>query len=120
MTTSSGLDQQPPIIQNNITLAKPTISYNGEYSLPYKYSEPDVLKELKEYVDATYSEHYVNPKDNVQVMDLMLSSDCATDFCRGSAIKYLCRYGKKAGKNRKDLLKAAHYLLFLLSFEKEN
>jgi hypothetical protein len=39
------------------------------------------------------------------------------DFCHANAIKYLCRYGKKAGKNRKDLLKAIHYIVLLMSSE---
>ena len=39
------------------------------------------------------------------------------DFCQANAIKYLCRYGKKAGKNRKDLLKAIHYIVLLMSSE---
>jgi hypothetical protein len=39
------------------------------------------------------------------------------DFCQANAIKYLCRYGKKDGKNRKDLLKAIHYIVLLMSSE---
>ena len=39
------------------------------------------------------------------------------DFCQANAIKYLARYGKKAGKNRKDLLKAIHYIVLLMSSE---
>jgi hypothetical protein len=39
------------------------------------------------------------------------------DFCQANAIKYLCRYGKKSGKNRKDLLKAIHYIVLLMSSE---
>ena len=34
-----------------------------------------------------------------------------------NAIKYLARYGKKNGKNRKDLLKAIHYIVLLMSSE---
>ena len=39
------------------------------------------------------------------------------DFCQANAIKYLCRYGKKAGRNRKDLLKGIHYIVLLMSSE---
>ena len=39
------------------------------------------------------------------------------DFCQANAIKYLCRYGKKSGHNRKDLLKAIHYIILLMSSE---
>ena len=42
------------------------------------------------------------------------------DFCQSNAIKYLARFGKKNGRNRKDLLKAIHYIVLLLSSEDEN
>ena len=42
------------------------------------------------------------------------------DFCQANAIKYLCRYGKKDGKNRKDLLKAIHYIVLLMSSEDQD
>ena len=29
----------------------------------------------------------------------------------------MCRFGKKAGRNRKDLLKAIHYIVLLMSSE---
>jgi hypothetical protein len=32
----------------------------------------------------------------------------------------LCRYGKKNGYNRADLLKAVHYVILLLNYDKEN
>ena len=35
-------------------------------------------------------------------------------------LKYLCRYGKKNGQNRKDLLKAIHYIVLLMSSEDNN
>ena len=34
-----------------------------------------------------------------------------------NAIKYLARFGKKNGRNRKDLLKAIHYIILLMSSE---
>jgi hypothetical protein len=45
--------------------------------------------------------------------------DIDKDFCQANAIKYLCRYGKKDGYNRKDLLKAIHYIVLLMSSEDE-
>jgi len=42
------------------------------------------------------------------------------DFCQANAIKYLARYGKKNGKNRKDLLKAIHYIVLLMTSEDED
>ncbi len=38
-------------------------------------------------------------------------------FAEGNAIKYLCRFGKKDGRNRKDLLKAIHYIVLLMNSE---
>jgi hypothetical protein len=43
--------------------------------------------------------------------------DINKDFCQANAIKYLCRYGKKNGYNRNDLLKAVHYIILLMSEE---
>jgi len=36
--------------------------------------------------------------------------------CRDTAIKYLMRYGKKDGYNKKDLMKAVHYIVLLNHF----
>jgi hypothetical protein len=35
-------------------------------------------------------------------------------FCLGNAIKYIQRYGKKDGFNRKDLIKATHYCIMAI------
>src|SRR3712207_8704595 len=37
---------------------------------PFKYSEAEVLAELRKYVENTYNQHYVG-EDNVQSMDLI-------------------------------------------------
>jgi len=50
-------------------------------------------------------------------MDVFRNLDIDKDFCQANAIKYLIRYGKKMGKNRKDLLKSIHYIILLLSSE---
>ena len=42
--------------------------------------------------------------------------DMAEEMCQGTAIKYLMRFGKKDGKNKKDLLKAIHYIILLMHF----
>ena len=40
---------------------------------------------------------------------------------RDNALKYLLRYGKKDGKNKKDLLKAIHYIILMMyTLEEEN
>ena len=81
----------------------------------FKYNEDILLEELRVYIRATYGEHYIG-KNNVQQNDLVLAGDPieARGFWKWNAIKYLFRYGKKAGSNRKDLLKAIHYAILLL------
>ena len=82
-----------------------------------KYNEDKILKEIGEYISSTYGQHYSKGKDGFQVLDLLKTLNIGKDFCHANAIKYLCRYGKKAGRNRKDLLKAIHYVILLMSSE---
>lgn len=78
----------------------------------YKYDEDKHVDEVQKYLAGTYGEHYV-AKD-IQVIDIWESLDSLETTARDTAIKYLCRYGKKAGKNKKDLLKAIHYILLMM------
>jgi hypothetical protein len=78
----------------------------------YKYNEDKYIADIQKYLDGTYSEHYV-AKD-IQVVDIWESLDSLETTARDTAIKYLCRYGKKGGKNRKDLLKAIHYIILMM------
>ncbi len=80
-----------------------------------KYGEDRILNEIGDYIETTYSQHYSTTKDGFQVQDMLRQLDIDKDFCQANAIKYLCRYGKKAGYNRKDLLKAIHYIVLLMS-----
>jgi superfamily I DNA/RNA helicase len=82
-----------------------------------KYKEDKILEEIQNYIKSTYGEHYSTTKDGFQVQDMLRQLGIDKDFCQANAIKYLCRYGKKDGKNRKDLLKAIHYVILLLSSE---
>ena len=82
-----------------------------------KYNEDKIVKEIGDYIKSTYGEHYSTTKDGFQVQDMLRQLGIDKDFCHANAIKYLCRYGKKAGKNRKDLLKAIHYIVLLMSSE---
>ena len=82
-----------------------------------KYNEDKILKEIGEYIANTYGEHYSTTKEGMQVQDMLRHLDIDKDFCQANAIKYLCRYGKKDGKNRKDLLKAINYIVLLLDSE---
>jgi len=85
-----------------------------------KYNENEIIKEISEYVKSTYGEHYVSNatgEKGFQVQDLLRSVGIDKDFCQANAIKYLARYDKKNGRNRKDLLKAIHYVILLMSSE---
>jgi|SaaInlStandDraft_3_1057020.scaffolds.fasta_scaffold16204_2 hypothetical protein len=79
----------------------------------YKYNEDIVLNELQEYVDATYDQHYVQD-DGLQALDVFIALGNAETTFRDNSIKYLMRYGKKDGRNRKDLLKVLHYVILML------
>lgn len=78
----------------------------------YRYNEDVYLENVRKYLSGTYGEHYV-AKD-IQVIDIWESLDSLESTARDTAIKYLCRYGKKDGKNRKDLLKAIHYIILMM------
>ena len=84
-----------------------------------KYNEDKIIQEISDYITSTYGEHYSTTKDGFQVQDMLRQLGIDKDFCQANAIKYLCRYGKKGGKNRKDLLKAIHYIILLMSSEEE-
>jgi len=84
-----------------------------------KFNEDKICKEILDYIKSTYGQHYSSSKDGIQVLDLLKSIGIKSDFCQANAIKYLSRYGKKGGRNRKDLLKAIHYVILLLNNDKE-
>lgn len=82
--------------------------------IDYKYSEDRILKELTEYVDKTYSQHYSQNK--YQATEFILDSGHGEGFCIGNILKYAQRYGKKGSKEdaRKDLMKVLHYGIIAL------
>ena len=82
--------------------------------ISYKYSEDRILKELKEYIDKTYDQHYSQSK--YQSTEFIIDSGHGTGFCIGNILKYAQRYGKKGTKEdaRKDLLKVIHYRIMSL------
>ena len=82
----------------------------------FKYEEDAILKQAEDYIAKTYELHYTSDKGNYQTLDLIESIGDAEAFCRSNAIKYLSRFGKKDGKNEKDILKAIHYCTLLHHF----
>jgi len=86
----------------------------------FKYHEEEILKDIEEYVSATYRGHYTGNTHeyrNVQTLDLMAARDIASGFCQANIIKYGSRYGSKDGREKKDLLKVIHYAMLLLHFD---
>ena len=94
-------------------------SENRVEKLLFQYEEDKILEEVKEYIAGTYSEHYGD--QNIQIQDVFDQMGISEAFTRGAAMKYLFRFGKKDGKNRKDLLKCIHYccLLYHYAFKSE-
>jgi hypothetical protein len=79
----------------------------------YKYDEDQIVAQIVAHIASTYGAHYVG-RNNVQSLDLIFSTDNGLGFTIGNAMKYLARFGKKKGRNREDLLKAAHYVILAL------
>ena len=80
--------------------------------IDYKYGEDKTLVELLKYIDSTYDEHY--SKNNFQATEFIIDGGHGEGFCIGNIMKYAQRYGKKNGKDRRDLLKVIHYGIIAL------
>jgi|TARA_B100002003_G_scaffold169799_1_gene157779 hypothetical protein len=80
--------------------------------IDYKYNEDKALAELSKYIDATYDEHY--SKNKFQATEFIIDGGHGEGFCIGNILKYAQRYGKKNGKDRRDLLKVIHYGIIAL------
>ena len=65
-----------------------------------KFNEDTILKRLKVYIDSTYEQHYSS--GNIQTTEVTFDSG------HGEG------YGKKEGRNEKDLYKIIHYAVILL------
>ena len=87
----------------------------------WRYDEDLFLNDLRNYLASTYQEHYVFDDDNLQAIDVIFSMGDGESFCRGNALKYLMRHGKKGDEetHKKDILKVVHYCMWLYnrSFE---
>lgn len=83
----------------------------------YKFNEDKILKEITDYIGTTYNQHY-SKNEKIQTTEYIMSQfDDGIDFLRGCALKYLARYGQKEGKNKKDLLKAVHYIVLMMYYD---
>ena len=79
----------------------------------YKFNEDKFLKDIKAYIDETYTSHYA--KSEKQATENIVDQGHGTGFCMGNILKYAQRYGKKDGYNKKDLLKIVHYAIIQMS-----
>jgi hypothetical protein len=78
----------------------------------YKFDEDMYLNELLTYITSTYGQHYSLSK--IQSTEFIMDAGHGEGFTIGNIIKYAQRYGKKDGRNRKDLLKVCHYAIMML------
>ena len=80
--------------------------------IEYKYSEAQIMADLMEYINQTYSGHYSQSK--FQATEIIIDSGYGDGFCLGNIFKYAQRYGRKNGKNKDDLMKIIHYAIMCL------
>ena len=71
-------------------------------NIEYKFNEGKIIDEVKEYINGTYEGHY--SKNKFQSTEFIVDCGHGDGFCLGNIIKYAQRYGKKEGKNKKDLV----------------
>jgi hypothetical protein len=80
--------------------------------IDYKYNESEIMTDLMEYINKTYSGHY--SQNRFQATEFIIDAGHGDGFCIGNIIKYAQRYGKKNGKNKDDLMKIIHYTIMCL------
>ena len=86
--------------------------YYADDDIAYKFNENELIQELKEYIDSTYSAHY--SRNKFQSTEFIIDCGHGQGFALGNVLKYVQRYGKKDGYNRADLMKDLHYALIAL------
>lgn len=80
--------------------------------IKYKFNEPELMREIWDYINSTYGEHYAQEK--IQAVEFIADSGLGMGFTLGNIMKYGKRFGKKDGYNRKDLMKIVHYAILAL------
>jgi len=90
-------------------------SYNDDFVEPinYAFREDEILEEMQDYIDSTYSKHY--SQGQYQSTEIIEDMGHGMGFALGNVIKYCQRYGKKEGFNRDDLKKVIHYSVIALA-----
>ena len=87
----------------------------------YRFDENKIVKEALDYIESTYAGHYVGnaagqKEDDIQTIDVWRTLGIEAESCQSNILKYIMRYGKKDGYNKKDLLKVIHYTVLLWHF----
>lgn len=116
-----------PEDESNLILSDMNKNQNGEEKFSkyidelshqngfWKYNEDKILKELKEYISSTYSQHYVDESNGVKQQTLdKIKYNRREGFCAGNVTKYIDRYDSK-GTPRADLFKVLHYTILLIN-----
>ena len=98
-STTFGAAQEVPM---TFLGGEDTLSFNLDMTTAsnnpnrFKYSEERILKELTDYISATYNQHYSAGDDKVQTLDLIEACGDGESFCRSNILKYASRYDRKA------------------------
>ena len=80
----------------------------------YRFIEPRLLKEISDYIDATYDQHY--SRNKFQASEFIIDNGHGIGFNIGNVMKYAQRYGIKGDAKdwRKDLMKIIHYAIMAI------
>jgi hypothetical protein len=83
-------------------------------TIKYKYNEGDLLRQVTEYVNSTYDQHYSQTK--FQATEFIIDGGHGVGFTIGNIMKYAQRYSHKGTPEdwRKDLMKVIHYAIIAL------
>jgi hypothetical protein len=83
-------------------------------TIQYKYNEGDLLRQITQYVNSTYGEHY--SQNQYQATEFIIDGGHGVGFTIGNIMKYAQRYGHKGtpAEWRKDLMKVIHYAIIAL------
>jgi hypothetical protein len=81
----------------------------------YKFNEGNLIAEIQQYIDSTYSAHY--GQGGLQSSEVIIDRGHGQGFFHGNIDKYNGRYGKKGetpDEWRKDIVKIIHYAFLAL------
>jgi len=83
----------------------------------WPFDEKKYLNEILKYIDKCNNNgHYANENKDIHTFQLIVQGkdNRGLHYATMTVLKYLDRFGSKEGYNRKDLLKAIHFLIYSL------